>query len=284
VPSACGGILGLKTTFGLVSLKGVIPVEPRHLDTVGPMAKDIAHMVQGMELLEKGFAVQYSRAVAARPSGKKIRIGRLYLSGTDPRIDSAIDRVLAQRQFQVVRLDPAFKVEWDQAQRDGTTVAAAGAWISDGKYFSKPEVSARIKAILALGEIQYAMNYRQALKRQTAWRAALRQVFEKVDFIALPTLQQLPPKVSHFWGSALFEAQVLGMQNTAAVNFAGNPALAIPVPMPDKSDSITSLQLVGAPLSEAELLNAGRLIEAGHQNGTGHRDRSALGGRICLVP
>jgi amidase len=37
VPAACGGILGLKTTFGLVSLKGVIPVEPRHLDTVGPM-------------------------------------------------------------------------------------------------------------------------------------------------------------------------------------------------------------------------------------------------------
>jgi hypothetical protein len=39
--------------------------------------------------------------------------------------------------------------------------------------------------------------------------------------------------------------------------------------MPDKSVSVTSLQLVGAPLSEAELLNAGRLIEATHQNGTG---------------
>ena len=164
VPAACGGILGLKTTFGLVSLKGVIPVEPNHLDTVGPMANDIAHLVQGMELLEKGFAAQYSRAVATRPVGKKIRIGRLYLSGTDPRIDSAIDRVLSQGQFQVVRLDPAFKDEWDQAQRDGTTVAAADAWISDGKYFAKPEVSARTKAILTLGGFQYTMNYRQALK------------------------------------------------------------------------------------------------------------------------
>jgi hypothetical protein len=46
--------------------------------------------------------------------------------------------------------------------------------------------------------------------------------------------------------------------------------------MPDKSVSVTSLQLVGAPLSEAELLNAGRLIEARHQNGTGPRHRSAL--------
>ncbi|MFZ0503980.1 MAG: amidase, partial [Chthoniobacterales bacterium] len=50
VPAACCGIVGLKTTFGLVSLRGVFPVEPKHLDTVGPMGKDIAHVVMGMDL------------------------------------------------------------------------------------------------------------------------------------------------------------------------------------------------------------------------------------------
>jgi amidase len=39
VPAACCGIVGLKTTFGLVSLKGVFPIEPKHLDTVGPMGQ-----------------------------------------------------------------------------------------------------------------------------------------------------------------------------------------------------------------------------------------------------
>jgi Asp-tRNA(Asn)/Glu-tRNA(Gln) amidotransferase A subunit family amidase len=115
------------------------------------------------------------------------------------------DSVFMGLTAPVVRLDPAFKDEWDQAQRDGTTVAAAGAWISDGKYFGRPEVSARTKAILTLGGFQYAMNYRQALKRQMAWQAALGQVFKKVDFIALSTLQQLPPKISRFWGSALLK-------------------------------------------------------------------------------
>jgi amidase len=91
VPAACCGIVGLKTTFGLVSLKGVFPVEPVHLDTVGPMAKDVDHVVQGMDLLENGFAAHYRAAVAAKPSAKKIRIGRLYLSGTDPKIDKAVD-------------------------------------------------------------------------------------------------------------------------------------------------------------------------------------------------
>ena len=55
---------------------------------------------------------------------------------------------------------------------------------------------------------------------------------------------------------------MLDIQNTEAVNFAGNPALAIPIPMEGKDVRVTSLQLVGPRLSEAELLNAGRLIES----------------------
>src|SRR6185295_9962505 len=41
VPSACCGIVGLKTTHGLIPIDGVYPLEPEHLDTVGPMGKDI---------------------------------------------------------------------------------------------------------------------------------------------------------------------------------------------------------------------------------------------------
>jgi len=151
-------------------------------------------------------------------------------------------------------------------------VAAAGAWISDRKYFNKLiGVSARTKAIIALGEFDYATNYRNALQRQAAWQHALRQIFKKVDFIALPTLQKLPPKIPLVGKTALleaqialFEAQMLGLQNTVAVNFAGNPALAIPIPVNDKIVPATSLQFVGPRLSEAQLLNVGRLIEAKH--------------------
>jgi amidase len=58
VPAACCGIVGLKTTFGLISIKGLYPVEAAHTDTVGPMGKDIAHTVQGMDLLQDGFAAK----------------------------------------------------------------------------------------------------------------------------------------------------------------------------------------------------------------------------------
>jgi len=46
-----------------------------------------------------------------------------------------------------------------------------------------------------------------------------------------------------------------------AVNFAGNPALAVPVPLRGAKTPPTSLQLIGPRLAEADLLNAGRLVE-----------------------
>jgi amidase len=59
----------------------------------------------------------------------------------------------------------------------------------------------------------------------------------------------------------ILEALVLDLQNTVPVNFAGNPALALPVPVHDEKAPVTSLQLIGPRLSEAALLNAGRLVE-----------------------
>jgi len=61
---------------------------------------------------------------------------------------------------------------------------------------------------------------------------------------------------------ALSELQMLNVQNTVPVNFAGNPALAIPIPLANEIVPATSLQLVGPRFSEAGLLNAGRLVQA----------------------
>jgi amidase len=261
VPAACCGIVGLKTTFGLVSTKGIFPIEPKHLDTVGPMGKDIAHVVQGMDLLQNGFAARYRTAVAAQPLATKIRIGRLYLNGTDPKIDRAIDESLAHAHFQVIKLDQAFQTAWGQAKKDGNTVAAAGAWISDREYRYKAGVRLRTMAAIVLGRVLYPTQYRSALHRRAHWQHVLNQRFKKVDFIALPTLQGLPPTIPAVGKIALLEARMLILQNTVAVNLAGNPALAVPVPIDDPTVPVTSLQLVGPRFGEPALLNAGRLIE-----------------------
>jgi len=261
VPAACCGVVGLKTTHGLVSVHGVVPIEAKHLDTVGPIGKDIEATAKGMDLLESGFDAQYAAAKAAKPSGSSIRVGRLYLKGTNAIVDKAVDEALAKAGFQVVPLDDNFRKKWDQAKSDGNAVAAGGAWNSDAQYLTKPGVSARTKSAILAGRVSYPILYRRALARQEGWQQALRGVFHKVDFIALPTLQSTPPGIPMNLEIGILEAFMLDFQNTVAVNFAGNPALAVPVPIRHEKVDLTSLQLIGPPRSEALLLNAGRIVE-----------------------
>ena len=259
VPAACCGILGLKTTYGLVPLDGVFPLSPAHLDTIGPMAKDVPRLVQGMELLKPGFSAQYR---AASASAGQITIGRLYLTGTDRRIDRAIDNALNAKGFRVVPLDDRFKAAWNEAQSNGSTVAIADGYLSNHKYLGKIGVNLTTQAAIQLGQVNVNTTYKAALRARPRWRQTLRNVFERVDFIALPTMQTLAPRKPLFGRSALFEARVLALQNTVAVNYAGNPAIAIPISLRGRGLPLTSLQLVGPNLSEARLVNAARLLAA----------------------
>ncbi|HEU5416118.1 MAG TPA: amidase family protein, partial [Streptosporangiaceae bacterium] len=97
VPASYCGIAGLKTTHGRIPLDGVWPLSPS-LDTVGPMATDVAGLVTGMGLLEPGF----------QPApGPAARIARLRIEGVtaDPRIESAVDEALVQAGIPVTSLD-----------------------------------------------------------------------------------------------------------------------------------------------------------------------------------
>jgi amidase len=266
VPAAWCGVVGLKTTHGLVPMEGVFPVAPDHLDTIGPMARDIAHTVLGMDLLQDGFSRLYEAAIAANPTARTIRIGRLNLPGTDSKIDEAVDDVLARTGFDVISLHEGFAKKWEQARKDGNTIAAAGAWISNKKHLFAPGVSARAKSAIYAGELVYLTSYHEAVSRQAAWQNTLKEILEQVDFIALPTVQTPPKPIPPNLKIDVMEALMLKLQNTAPVNFAGNPALALPIPLHDAEVPVTSLQLIGPRLSEAQLLNAGRLVEAAVKN------------------
>jgi amidase len=261
VPAACCGIYGLKTTFGLVSLKGVHPVSPENLDTVGPMAADVPDLVEGMELLVPGTTAKYEAAAAAHPTGRRLRVARLYVPGTGKAIDEAVDLALKKSGFKVVVLDKAFAEAWKEATKHGNRIAVVEGYESDKEYIDKPGVSGTTRAALLLGGLEHDRKpYLEALEKKKAWERQLAAVLRDVDFIALPTLKRHPLNIPIFGRIALFEALVLEMQNTVAVNYAGNPAIAIPVPVEDKRVPLTSLQLIGPKNSEAKLLNAARIV------------------------
>ena len=265
VPAAWCGVVGLKTTRGLVSLDGVFPIEPEHLDTVGPMGKDIAHTMQGMDLLLNGFAGTYAIVVAAKPSSKSIRVGRLTLSGTDPKIDRAVDEALARTGFKVVPLDDRFREKWEQARADGNAIAAAGAWISDNGFRRKLGVSARTPSRQSSPAGLPAPNQLQGGARETSSVAADAQrgiqesgLHRSADGADAPAansaeLENRPVRSS---------CAPTGKIRWPSILQGATRRLALPIPLHDDEVAVTSLQLIGPRLSEAELLNAGRLVEA----------------------
>src|SRR5438132_1517275 len=241
IPSACCGTTGLKTSHGRVSLDGVWPLATS-LDTIGPMARDVAGVVTAMQLLEPGFTPS---EITART------VARVLVPGVDPAIDTAVDRVLAAAGFDV---QPLRLAGWDQAFAMGGVILLAEAWAADHHLLERAghvgdDVATRLRA----GEHVTSEQVEQARAVQVAWRAELADVFTRVELLAMPTLVQFPPT---FEESDDVHLATL----TMAWNVAGVPVLTLPVPAGGPLPA--SLQLVGPAGSEEALVTTGAVLEA----------------------
>ena len=240
IPSACCGTAGLKTTWGRISLDGVWPLAPS-FDTVGPMARDVAGLVTGMQLLEPGFTAAPARA---------IRVGRLRVE-TDPVIDEAIDRALAATEWDVVEIDMP---GWGPANHATGVLLVAEAWASNAALMeSAPDKVSRIVGErLLVGKAVDANAVASANETRADWTRQVREMFERVDLIATPTLTVFPPRIAE--GDVLLTTRC-----TLPINLAGVPSVALPVPSSGALPA--SLQLVGPPNSEEWLLTSALVAE-----------------------
>ena len=239
IPSACCGTAGLKTTHGRVSLERVWPLAPS-LDTIGPMARDIAGITLGMELLEPGFAPAQD---AARV------IGRFRTTG-DPEIEAAIDAALARAEFEVVDLDPAIL---DAGTQLFTTIYFAEMYDVDYALATENlnDVGRDIAQTVGMADL-FRTGIAEARAALDAWRTELFALFERVQLFALPTLPVFPPRLDAL-NDDTFMATVIDItKHVSAFNAAGVPCTAQPVPVAG-SALPASLQLVG-PLGGEELL------------------------------
>lgn len=253
-PSACCGTVGLKTTWGRVSLEGVWPLAPT-MDTVGPMACTVAGVVAGMGLLEPGFS-----AMAGLPDPGALRVGRFRGLPAAPGIDEAIDEALSLAGFARYEVDlPG----WAAAAGAAVAVMLGEALECDRPIFEHfsdrmgDDVRARFEQAsqMPAGLLDEARAYRDG------WRAELASIFGQVDLIALPAMLAPPARIGEHKAKTNVAA--------AAVSLAGHPATAQPVPFksfsPTRGDGgpvPASLQLVGPDRTEALLLAAAATVEA----------------------
>jgi amidase len=240
IPAACCGVVGLKTTWGRIPTAGVWPLAPS-LDTVGPMARDVAGVAAGMALLEPGFA--------PRPAGDAV--GRVRLDA-DPGIDAAIDRLLHAAELDVtdVVLDG-----WAAAGDATLVVLVVEAWDADRHVLADPDgVGDDLRSVLGIGGAVPPAALASARATLVAWGDGVAAAVGRHGPLVLPTLRHdVPTCVAGDADGRLVLA-------TAPINGAGVPSLALPVPRPGTLPA--SLQLVGGPGDEERLVTLGLRLEA----------------------
>jgi amidase len=239
LPAACCGVVGLKTTWGRVSLEGVYPLAPS-MDAVGPLGADVAAVELGMRLIEPGFA----------PGSCELAVGRLRPE-VDPAVDAAVDAALAAAG---VRATAVAGFDFTAANLAGNVLIDVEAYPVNEYLMSAPDLlgsnirrnMAEAAAITA--DEQDAANRTRDSVRE--WFAAMLAVH---PVLVMPTLVGPPP--------LLDERGMSWTILTIPANLAGLPALALPVPG-GPAGLPASLQLIGPPGGEEQLIALGRAIEA----------------------
>ena len=243
VPAACCGVVGLKTTHGRVSVKGVYPLAPS-LDTVGPLGADVAAVELGMRLVEPSFLVPDAPGplIAGR-----IAVPGAY-GGVDQEIEAAVDRALDAAGVAVTRVPG-----WDAdaaTSAIGVIIDAEGFRCNGYLMPYLRQLSPHVRRNLERGARLTPADRLTAERTRAAVRATFEALLDDFPVLVLPTLLHQPPLL----GEHGFSLTAL----TAPVSLAGLPALALPVPAPD--GMIASMQVIGA--TEERVLAFGRVIEA----------------------
>jgi amidase len=211
---------------------------------VGPLGADVAAVELGMRLIEPAFRIPDSPGplVAGRitvPAG---------LGEADPAIAAAIDRALDAAGIAVTRVPG-----WDA----DAAVSAFGVIIDAEGFRSNAylmpylrQLSPDVQRNIERGARLTRADRLAAERTKEAVRAAFAALLADFPVLVLPTLLRQPPLV----GEHGFPLTAL----TSAVNLAGLPALALPVPAPD--GMLASMQVIGT--TEERVLAFGRVIEA----------------------
>jgi aspartyl-tRNA(Asn)/glutamyl-tRNA(Gln) amidotransferase subunit A len=280
IPAAFCGIVGLKPTYGRISVRGIMPLSWEQ-DHPGPMARtvfDAALMLEAMAGWDAADPVsarqpvpRYTAELDGNIKGWRIGVDRQLLQRspmgqgiiTEVRraIEAALD-VLAGLGAEVVEVRLPDLEEGLQAGlgiwgAEALAVHAEGLRAQPDAY--DPLVRTRLEKGFAITGLEYARAQR---KRREIMRD-LETLFEQVRLIVTPTCATGAPP--HGAKSVVIEGQEIDVLAGAtrfsrAFNLTGSPAMSVPCGFTADGLPI-GLQLVGGMFDEVALLKAGHAYE-----------------------
>ena len=259
IPAAWNGLVGLKTTFGLLPNDGVVPLA-ESLDTVGPLARDVedaalllAAMTGAAPATETAEAVHLTVAEGVA------------LEGCDAEALAGFEAALERAGAGGARVARADAPECAAALEVGgrlSSIVTFEAWQAWGTL-----IEAHPGVMYPMIERRFRSGASVDPEADRAARAELAQQRDRLvarlaetgTLLALPAVACLPPPVATLLEDDAYYAErnLLALRNTRIANLLGLAALTLPVP----GHPMTGLMLFGPPRSEAALLAAGRALE-----------------------
>ncbi len=272
IPAALSGVVGLKPTYGRVSLRGVIPLS-WNLDHAGPMARCVRdaaillHAIAGYDRQDAWSADVPVEDYLALP-GEELNDWRIAVAGdsyfTDPEVIDS-DILQAVRQAGAVFESLGASVEWvpfpnarEAAMANGLMTPCDAAAFHHQRLADNPQgFGSDVLKRLNMGKAYTSTDYSQARRMQTILRCQFNEFLDEFDLLITPTTPTTaPPRGS---ADALERARQL-TRFTAPFNLTGLPALSIPCGWSSNKMPI-GLQIIGKAWSERKVLSAGELYE-----------------------
>ncbi len=301
VPSSWCGIVGIKPTTGLVSIRGIIPCTAS-LDHCGPMARsveDVALMLTWMTGYDDRdpFSVpqpkeDYSKLMKQPVDGFRLGAPAEFYDHVDPEVASIVNTacdVLTKLTKGIVSRATM------PALPGGTFFNGLGDTASyhqelikiSGMNYMAPT---RMRLEMTISQMPTAADSSRAHQELVRLRRAVDAVFAEVDLVVVPTTIMLPPTITDALKVEMdnvkdkpaydFFNPRSGCSNTAPFDVYGVPALTLPCGF-SKSGLPVGLMIAGRHFAEGKVL---ALAYAFQQATEWHKRRPELTPDMAVPP
>jgi aspartyl-tRNA(Asn)/glutamyl-tRNA(Gln) amidotransferase subunit A len=265
IPASLCGIVGLKPTYGLVSVAGVVPLAET-LDHAGPLARsvmDVCIMLQTVAGKHpKGASAPDFRKLH-KSIPRKFRLGwpkEYFFDRVDSEVRQAIDAAVKTLESLGARVEEISLPHLAESVEPSTNIAMAEAtrYHESQGYFPAraTDYSEDVRKRLALGREVRAVDYLHALAVKRKIEREFHAAYARVDAIIAPTLPITASRIGE--NEVVIEGEKETVRSALVrlnrpANLTGDPAMSIPCGF-TRAGLPIGLQLIGPHWSEARML------------------------------
>lgn len=275
IPAAMCGAVGLKPTYGRISVKGVVELA-QSLDCVGPICRHVEDAAVMMNVLagydrgdvhsENRPVPDYTETLSDSVSGMRVGVPRQHcFEDLHPDVESSVAdaiEILGTLGVETVELDlPSIP---DAHEATLTILMVEASHFHQRRLAEhREDYGLDVREILENGQKFSAADYMEAVRSRERTCHEFVQAFEAVDFILTPTVPAPAPLRSMMENSDGSDSNLIRprlTQNTRIFNLLGLPAISVPCGF-TKGGLPVGLQIVGPWWAEGELLQVAHAYE-----------------------